>query len=99
MVTLLYICHGIDPVTSRMDLASSQNQTANYFARSMQDATGEVQNATTTSNQSAAEYANNKRVPVEYKIGDLVCLSTKNLSPKKVLAPAYFTPSTLDHWG
>lgn len=81
--TPFYLSYRIDPVTIPLDLLSSLNPPDNDFLRSIQKSTEQAHEAIKRSYHSIAEYANKKRIPVEYEVGNLVYLSTENTTLEK----------------
>ena len=79
-LTPFYVNYGIHPRTVPLDLLTSENPASTRFLKNMQDAVQEARNQIVKANSKAAEYANKRRNPSTFKVGDKVWLSTKNLS-------------------
>ena len=78
--TPYFLNYGVHPKTVPMDLLNSDNPAANSFLENMQEALKEARVQITKSNEKASEYINKKRRPSNFRVGDKVWLSTKNLT-------------------
>lgn len=74
-----YLGYRILSITISTQPLTSPSLAANDFLRFVRKATKEAQISIRKSSQSTAENVNKKRPPIEYKVGDLVYLSTKNI--------------------
>ena len=77
--TPFYLTYGSEVRTIPIETVSSKNPEASNYLQVMQDATRTAKENIKKANKYAAEYSNRKRSPCDFKIGDLVLLSTKNL--------------------
>ena len=95
--TPFFLNYGIHPKTVPLDIITSENPAAEKFLQNMQEAVKEAQEQIKKSNESTAEYVNQRRRPSTFKVGDKVWLSTKNLALEdgagsRKLNPKYFGP-------
>ena len=80
MFTPFFLNYGIHPRTIPLQTLSSDNPSATSFLTAIQKSVKYAQENIRKSNESAAKYANRRRIPHKFAVGDLVWLSTKNLS-------------------
>ena len=80
MFTPFFLNYGIHPKTIPLQTLSSNNPSVSQFITNIQNSIKFAQENIRKSNESAAAYANRRRIPHKFAVGDLVWLSTKNLS-------------------
>lgn len=80
MCSPFYVNYGIHPRTVPIEALASNNPTVEEFLRNTQESVKFAFDNIQRQNQKMAEYANKSRLPHNFKVGDQVWLSTKNLS-------------------
>ena len=98
LCTPFYLNYGIHPRTiPAQALSETHSPSVNEFLENIQNATKKAIKNIEKKNETMAKYANRKRIPHNFKIGDQVWLSTKNLkleagSTTRKLHPKYCGP-------
>jgi len=92
-----YLTYGNQPRVIPIETMHSPNPAASDFLSNIQSAMQSAQNAIRKANSYTAAYANRRRSPSNFKVGDQVWLSTKNLaleegSGNRKLNPKYCGP-------
>ena len=75
-----FVNYGVHPKIVPLETLSSHNPSAKSFMDTIHDTTKFAYDRITKQNRKMAEYANKSRIPHDFKVNDLVWLSTKNLS-------------------
>ena len=75
-----FVNYGVHPKIVPLETLSSHNPSAKSFIDTIHDTTKFAYDRITRQNRKMAEYANKSRIPHDFKVNDLVWLSTKNLS-------------------
>ena len=88
-----YLTYGENPRTIPADLVlSSKNPAAHSFLENIQKSVKHAQHEIQKSNDYMAAYANRKRKPCQFKVNDLVLLSTKHITIENSLINNKLTP-------
>lgn len=98
LCTPFYLNYGVQPRTiPAQSLSETHSPSVNEFLANIQTATKQAFKNIEKKNETMAKYANRKRIPHNFKVGDKVWLSTKNLkleagTTTRKLHPKYCGP-------
>ena len=95
--TLFYLNYGIEPKTVLIQTLHSDSPAASKFIEYIQRAIKVAQAEIRRTNETTAKYVNRKRYSKIYSVGDLVWLSTRNISLEDGPDQENFTQSTVVH--
>ena len=95
--TPFYLNYGIEPKTIPSQNLHSESPAASKFIENIQRAIKIAQAEIRRTNETTAKYVNRKISPKIYSVGDLVWISTRNLSLEDESGSENFTQSTVGH--